>query len=58
VDWAEWRPYRHHLIVAGKGGLLGRRCWAVWQCGSLVGTFGDVVSAELHVDARLREITR
>lgn len=57
MDYAEWRPYRRHLIVARKGGLLGRRRWDVWYRGGLVGTFGDVVRAELHVDARLRAVT-
>lgn len=55
MDWAEWRPYRRHLIVARRGGLLGRRRWEVWHRGSLVGTFADAVGAELCVDARLRE---
>jgi hypothetical protein len=57
VDSAAWRPYRRHLIVARTGRLLGRCYWDVWHRGSVVGTFDDVVSAELHVDARLREIT-
>lgn len=55
MDYADWLPYRRHLIVARTGGLLGGRRWDVWHRGSLLGTFGDVVSAELHVDARLRE---
>ncbi|HEU4651405.1 MAG TPA: hypothetical protein VFS49_08315 [Croceibacterium sp.] len=54
MDCADWRPYRSHLIIARRGGLLGRRLWDVWHRGSLVGTFGDLVRAELHVDARLR----
>ena len=53
ADSAEWRPYRRHLIVARKGGLFGRRRYDVWDRGSLVCTFRDVVSAELHVDRRL-----
>ena len=56
MDWTEWRPYRRHLIVARRAGLLGRR-WGVWDRGNLVGTFGDMVSAELCVDRRLREST-
>ena len=52
MDWSDWRPYRQHLIVARKGALLGRR-WDVWDRRSLVGTFGNMVAAERHVDARL-----
>ena len=52
MDCADWRPYRRHLIVARRGALLGRR-WDVWDRGSLVGTFRDVVRAELHIDQRL-----
>jgi len=52
VDHAEWRPYRGHLIVAREGTLLGQR-WDVWDRGTMIGTFRDVVSAELHVDQRL-----
>jgi len=33
--------------------LFGRERWDVWERGRLVGTFGDMVAAELHVDARL-----
>ena len=58
MDCAEWRPYRGHLIIARRSGLLGRRRWDVWRRGALVASFGDVVSAELHVDARLREASR
>jgi hypothetical protein len=58
MDCAEWRPYRRHLIVARRSGLLGRLRWDVWHRGDLVGSFGDLVGAELHVDARLREISR
>jgi hypothetical protein len=57
VESAEWRPYRGHLIIARRGGLLGRRRWAVWHRGALVGMFGTVVDAELSVDARWRGIS-
>lgn len=53
MEFAEWRGYRRHAIVARRGGLFGRRRWEVWDRGSLVGTFGDAVSAELHVDTLL-----
>ncbi len=58
MDHADWRPYRRHLIVARKGGLFGGRRWDVWHRGNLLGTFRDVVGAELHVDAQLREAGR
>ena len=58
MECAEWRPYRGHLIVARRGGLFGGRRWDLWHRGNLVGTFADVVSAELDVDARLREVSR
>lgn len=57
MEFAEWRRYRCHSIVARRGGLLGRRRWEVWDRGSLIGTFRDMIGAELHVDARLREVT-
>ncbi len=50
---AEWRPYRRHLIIVRRGGLFGRRRYDVWDRGTLIGTFRDVVSAELFIDARL-----
>ena len=53
MEWSAWRPYRRHLIVARRVGLSGRKRWDVWERGRLVGTFGDMVAAELHVDARL-----
>ncbi len=56
MDWAEWRRYRQHLIIARRN-LFGRR-WEVWHRGSLVGTFADVVGAELAIDARLGGLTR
>ena len=56
MEFAQWRRYRRHSIVARKGGLLGRRCWEVWDRGSLVGTFRDTIGAERHVDALLREV--
>jgi hypothetical protein len=55
MDCADWRPYRGHLIIARKG-LLGRWHWDVRHRGGLVGTFADVVRAELYVDARLRNL--
>lgn len=58
MDHAEWRPYRGHLIVARRAGLFGGRRWDVWHRGGLVGSFGDLIRAELHVDARWREISR
>ncbi len=48
-------PYRRHQILARDGGLFGRRRYEVWDRGSLVGIFRDVISAELHVDARMAE---
>ena len=53
METSDWRHYRHHLIVARRGGLFGHRRFDVWDRGNLLGTFRDVVRAELHVDARL-----
>jgi hypothetical protein len=53
MEFAEWRRYRCHSIVARRGGLLGRRRWEVWDRGSLIGSFRDMIGAELHVDALL-----
>ncbi len=54
MEAAEWRPYRKHLIISRKGGLFGRRRFEVWDRGALVGSFRDLIRAELHVDARIR----
>lgn len=53
VECADWRRYRRHVIVARKGGLFGSRRYDVWRGGSLLGSFRDVVAAELHVDSLL-----
>jgi hypothetical protein len=53
VECADWRRYRRHVIVARKGGLFGLRRYDVWHGRSLLGTFRDVVDAELHVDSLL-----
>ena len=53
MDCSDLRPYRRHQILARDGGLFGRRRYEVWDSGSLVGIFRDVISAELHVDARM-----
>jgi hypothetical protein len=53
VETSDWRHYRRHLIVARKRGLFRFRRFEVWDRGNLIGTFRDVVRAELHVDARL-----
>lgn len=47
-----WRSYRGHLIVEARG-FLGLRRFEVWDRRTLIGTFGSVVRAELHVDRRL-----
>jgi hypothetical protein len=49
---ASWRQYRGHLIVKRRTWLFGLKRFDVWDGGSRVGTFGDVVSAELHIDRR------
>lgn len=54
METSDWRHYRRHLIVARKRGLFGLRRFEVWDRGNLLGTFRDVVRAELHVDARLQ----
>jgi hypothetical protein len=53
VETSDWRHYRRHLIVARRRGLFGLRRFEVWDRGNLLGTFRDVVRAELHIDARL-----
>jgi hypothetical protein len=50
---ANSRHYRRHLIIKSKSRFFGLRRFQVWDRGNLVGTFRDVVSAELHIDARL-----
>jgi len=52
MESSDWRHYRNHLIVARRG-LFGIKRFEVWDRGTLVGTFRNVVRAELHVDARL-----
>ena len=47
-----WRSYRGHLIVEARG-FLGLRRFEVWDRRTLLGTFGSVIRAELHVDRRL-----
>lgn len=53
MESSDWRHYRGHLIVARRRGLFGLKRYEVWDRGTLLGTFRDVVQAELHVDARL-----
>lgn len=55
MEFADWRRYRRHSIVARRGGLLQRRRWEVWDRGSLVGTFRDMIGAERHVDTLMGE---
>ncbi|GEM_PF-2032681 len=50
MESADWRRYRGHLIIARRGRWLGGRRFEVWKEGGLLGSFRDVVSAELHVD--------
>lgn len=50
MEHAEWTRYRGHVIVERKSGLLGRRRYDVWRAGEVVGTFRDLVRAELYVD--------
>lgn len=50
MEAAHWRSYRRHMIIAGKS-FLGRRRYEVWKRGQLMGSFRNVVEAELHVDA-------
>jgi len=52
---SDWRHYRGHLIVKTRSAILGRSRFEVWRGRTLVGTFGDVVRAELHVDHTLSE---
>jgi hypothetical protein len=46
---SQWRHYRGHLIVKTRG-FLGLDRFEVWDRRDLLGTFGSVVRAELHVD--------
>ena len=50
-----WRHYRGHLIVKTSSRLLGLSRFEVWRGRTLLGTFRNVVRAELHVDRQLRE---
>jgi hypothetical protein len=55
MESSDLRTYRGHTIVARKRGLL-RSAWVdVWNRGQLLGTFRNVVRAELHIDARLAQ---
>ncbi|MGV3555500.1 MAG: hypothetical protein ACO1OD_09610 [Croceibacterium sp.] len=47
------RPYRRHLILQTRVPLFGLRRYEVWDGGTRVGVFRDVVSAERHIDSRL-----
>jgi hypothetical protein len=51
---SDWRHYRGHLIVKSRG-FLGLSRFEVWNRSELIGTFGTVVRAELHVDRVLRQ---
>lgn len=50
---ASWRQYRGHLIVKRRSWLPGLRRFEVWDGGTRVGTYPDVIAAELCVDRRL-----
>lgn len=50
---SEWRHYREHLIVKTKSAILGLRRFEVWDRSTLLGTFRNVIRAELCVDRRL-----
>jgi hypothetical protein len=50
---SDWRHYRGHLIVKSRSALLGLRRFEVWDRGTLLGRFRDVIRAELCVDRRL-----
>ena len=50
MESADWRSYRRHLIVARRTFLGGRR-YDVWSRGEFIGTFRDVVGAELQIDS-------
>jgi hypothetical protein len=50
---SSWRQYRGHLIVKTRSWLFGLKRFEVWHGRHHVGTFADVIRAELHVDRRL-----
>jgi len=52
---ARWRQYRGHLIVKTRGWLPGLKRFEVWDGGTRVGIFADVIRAELSIDRRLGE---
>jgi hypothetical protein len=52
---SEWRHYRGCLIVKNRSAILGLRRFEVWDRGTLLGTFRDVVRAELCVDRHLTD---
>ena len=52
---SDWRQYRGHLIVKTRTALFGLRRFEVWRGRTLLGTFGNVIRAELHVDRSLGE---
>ena len=55
MESSSWRTYRRHLILKVRSPLLGLRTFEVWDGHTRVGVFRDVVSAERHIDARLRD---
>jgi len=50
---SQWRQYRGHLIVKRRTWLLGLRRFEVWDGRLLVGSYPDVIRAEVCVDHRL-----
>jgi hypothetical protein len=50
---SDWRHYRGHLIVKTRSALLGLRRFEVWDGPAFLGTFSDVIRAEVHIDHRL-----
>ena len=50
---SSWRQYRGHLIVKRRTWLLGLRRFEVWDGRTMVGSFPDVIQAEVCVDRRL-----
>jgi hypothetical protein len=50
---ASWRQYRGHLIIKVRSWLFGLKRFQVWDGATHVGTFADVVRAELYIDRRL-----
>lgn len=53
MESASSRHYRRHLIIKVKSRFFGLRRFQAWDRGTLIGTFRDVVSAEMHIDSRL-----